>query len=363
MKTICIVTVGLGAGGIENYLLRFCNYKHREFKRIFIFCRGARTGILETQFLQIPNVTIVPQRIQYANPFEFLKFFFFLKKNKIDTVCDFTGNIAGPVILTAKLAGVNTRITQYRMASNRFKGNFIKNLYNGIANKMVRAFSTRILSNSYAALDYFFPKRDKSDKKYQVIYNGLDVDTFLTGSENLRKELSIPQDAFVVGNTARFNDVKNHRTILKVAGELCGECPDLYFILCGKDVRNNLVGQIDPGLESRIILLEARTDIIKVLNTLDCFYFPSLMEGQPNALIEAMAVGLPFVASNIAPILETVPGDMHDQLVDPLDWEAACEKILSIKENAEMRAYLDCSEYVKKRFDHRVQFQLFFDCL
>ena len=69
----------------------------------------------------------------------------------------------------------------------------------------------------------------------------------------------------------------------------------------GKGVREKyemIVQQM--GLDGQIHLLGYRSDVLRILPLFDLYYFPSLTEGQPNALIEAMATGLPFVASDIA---------------------------------------------------------------
>ena len=65
------------------------------------------------------------------------------------------------------------------------------------------------------------------------------------------------------------------------------------------------------NIEANTSLWEFRKDIPRVLKSLDCFIFPSLTEGQPNALIEAMISGVPFIASDIPPIKECVPEKYH----------------------------------------------------
>src|SRR5690606_15090444 len=73
--------------------------------------------------------------------------------------------------------------------------------------------------------------------------------------------------------------------------------------------------------DKSIFLLENRKDIPKVLNAFDLYYFPSITEGQPNALIEAWIKGIPFLASNIKPIKDIVPEELYSYLSNPLDAE------------------------------------------
>lgn len=81
------------------------------------------------------------------------------------------------------------------------------------------------------------------------------------------------------------------------------------------------------GLNKQIHLLGYRDDVLRILPLFDLYYFPSLTEGQPNALIEAMATGLPFVASDIAPIKESVPPAIRSLLLPPCDSERAVKVI------------------------------------
>src|SRR5690606_33929956 len=110
----------------------------------------------------------------------------------------------------------------------------------------------------------------------------------------------------------------------------------------------------------RIILQENRPDIPKVLNTLDCYYFPSITEGQPNALIEAMISGLPIVASDIDPIKECVPPFFIDELVPPLSVDHAVQKILDIYFQ---RHTNNLQQWAMIKFNHDVVFGQFFEVL
>lgn len=75
--------------------------------------------------------------------------------------------------------------------------------------KLVSVFATKILSNSVAALDFFFPKRDRTSDRFDVIYNGMDMKKLSKlEKKRLRQEFGLPSDAFVVGHTGRCNEAK-----------------------------------------------------------------------------------------------------------------------------------------------------------
>lgn len=138
---------------------------------------------------------------------------------------------------------------------------------------------------------------------------------------------------------------------------------DFYVLLCGKGVDENLRTIIlENNMQNRIIALGYRDDIPKVLNTMDCYYFPSLTEGQPNALLEAMIMNLPIVASNIDPIKECLPESFHTELIDPIKVDDAVGKILNIYTGNQIDKYRH-KEWVLRNFDYEQLFDKFYSKL
>ncbi|EFK59780.1 glycosyltransferase [Sphingobacterium spiritivorum] len=327
MKVLFIIN-DLNSGGIENYLLRFLKYYNKKLIPV-VLCKSGNKGALENEYLKIEDIEIVPLRIGFLDFKGISSFRNFMKNNNFDSVVDFTGNFAGLTMFISYRVGIKKRITFYRGATNHFKENAIRLFYNFLVNKLVLRFSTDILSNSKAAFNYFF--KNNIDNRFEVIYNGIDADQFLNCKDDIREELGIPKDGFVVGHVGRLAREKNHETIWEVAKILCSQHKNIYFILCGKGVDDTYSEMIkELKLTDQIIVLGYRRDVVKVLNSMNVFYFPSLSEGQPNALIEALIAGLPFVASNIEPIKETIPEEYQKSLVNPLDINNAVSKIEDI---------------------------------
>lgn len=356
MKKVVFFVSHLDSGGIENYLLRFLQYKAEAFSEIVVFCKNGKDGQLDKEYLQIPNVRLKKQRLSFFNLLHYMKLTQYFKDEYFDVVCDFTGNFAGLVLWSAKQAKIKNRIAFYRGATDHFAQSFFKTKYNDFVKNKVLKTATHILANSQAALDYFFGS--KKDKRFQVIYNGLDISKFEVGSTNLRKEFNIPENAFVIGHTGRLNEAKNHPTILKVAEKLIKKHQDIYFILCGNNVKNGLEQRVkELGIFDKVLLFENRRDIPLFLNTMDAYFFPSITEGQPNALIEAMIMGLPFVASDIAPIKETVLE--QDNLYNTWDEEGFIKALEQLyfcgkKRNEETKVK------IREKFNHKERFEEFY---
>lgn len=358
MKKVVFFVNDLNAGGIENYLLRFLDHYDGKIAPTVV-CKSAVFGDLEEKYRKIKQITLVPLKMGYLNPFEYYTTYLFLKNENFDSAVDFTGNFAAFPLLMAKLAKIKTRIVFYRGATNHFEETFLKKSYNNFLNFVVFNTATSILSNSKAALLFFF--KNQNDKRFEVIYNGIDAAGFLNSGKNLREELNIPKDAFVISHVGRFTEAKNHKTIIETAVKLCKQNEKVYFILCGKEVDVHLKERVEKEkLSEKIKLLGYRNDVILILNSSNAFYFPSLTEGQPNALIEAMIVGLPFVASNINPIKETVPEKFHHFLIRPNEMDTAVKHLQLLFENQEIRENMNLSHWAKEQYEPNYLFNKFY---
>lgn len=358
-KTLFIVTA-LSQGGLETYLLRFVSWWCKQ--DCSVFCKAGRLGDLECAFRNA-GVRVISWRLGYGNPVACWKFFRFLKQEKFAVVCDFTGNFSGITLACARLAGVKIRIAQYRGAENHFKPTFFRKIYNWLMRWITRRCATKIISNSAAAFDYFFPDLWRNNLKFRCIYNGVNVPALLAAQgdkEALRAEFGIPSSAFVIGHTGRYNYAKNHDTIVSVAIELCKKHSDVYFFLAGAGVPDVYAERVaQAGFAKRILMPGYRKDVPRLLSMMDVFYFPSLTEGQPNSLIEAEIAGLPIVASDIAPIRESVPESLISGLLPPTDVAAAVRELERLRSSESARRERVCAAWAAAKYDGNARFEEF----
>ena len=361
MKKVCFILTSLDSGGTERYLLRFLNYSKDNIKATVI-CKGARLGSLENDFKKT-QATILPFKLDYFNIILWYKWYKLFKANKFDTVVDLTGNFGGIPMMIAYIANVKKRIVFYRYSSNQFIETRFRLLYNHFVKSLVNRFSTRILSNSNTAIKFFFPNKKETDKRFKVISNGIDLDnfTFATSKEEIRNTLGINNDNFLIGHIGRFDSSKNHTTIFKVARELIQDDPTVEFLFCGNGTDSIEFKKLisDNGIIKNTYLLGERSDVPKILKALDIFYFPSITEGQPNALIEAMLSNLPIVTSDIASIKEIVPLQIHKHLVPPLNINSSIKEIKLLKENPNLQKQYKLYNWAILNFNSKKNFKIF----
>lgn len=130
----------------------------------------------------------------------------------------------------------------------------------------------------------------------------------------LREELGIGRRDQVIVTVARQEPQKDHLTLLDAAEPLLAERPDLHVVVAGRagTASAGIVERLDvmPNRE-RVHMLGHRGDVAAVLDAGDVFVLPTRYEGMPGAVIEAMAMSLPVVASDIAPVREVLgAGDL-----------------------------------------------------
>ena len=134
-----------------------------------------------------------------------------------------------------------------------------------------------------------------NNKGFKIIRNGIETDKFAYNEllcKKVRKELSIPVDAFVCGHVGRFTEQKNHEYLLKIFSEIWKKNKNSYLLLIGGGpLEDKMKSIVKTENISNVKFLGLRSDVNKVMQCVDCFIMPSLYEGLPIVAIEAQAAG------------------------------------------------------------------------
>lgn len=144
-------------------------------------------------------------------------------------------------------------------------------------------------------------------ERCETIANGIDVDTFVDARRRRsawRSGIGLSNDALVLTSVGRLAPEKNHSVLVDGFAELLKQGIDAVLLLIGDGPNRSLLKQqIDAAsLQKRILLLGNRSDVSLALGASDIFVLPSLVEGTPLALQEAMAAGCAVVASSVGGI-------------------------------------------------------------
>lgn len=145
-----------------------------------------------------------------------------------------------------------------------------------------------------------------------------------------RKELGIPENAFVLVSVGELNDNKDHQTAIRAFAKT--NIDNSYYVLCGEGEKKQELKLLvqELNIEDRVIFAGFRNDIGEILKSSNLFVFPSKREGLGLAAIEGLAAGLPVIASRNRGSLEYYQKDVVD-LFEVQDVEELCKRIISWK--------------------------------
>lgn len=343
---IGFVTVTTGTGGMERYLLRLIACLPAGVQAV-VFVRSGVPGDLHDRFAA-SGAELDYGRFGYGDPVRSLRLFRRLRRARLDALVDLTGVFSGPTLAIARLAGIPARAPFHRRSTFAFPRSPLRLAFARASLTLAERAATAILANSRAALETFHPRLGH-DPRLAVIPNMIEPAEIAASVPRaaMRARLGLSEDACVALHVGRVDPAKDHPTLLRALVAAMAREARLHAVLAGPGTRALLARYRDivpSALDPRFHLLGNRTDVADLYAASDLFVFPSITEGQPNALLEAMLAGLPVIASAIAPIREIVPARGHPLLVEPGDHLAFAEAILRCADggaDAALRRYAE----------------------
>lgn len=185
-------------------------------------------------------------------------------------------------------------------------------------------------------------------ERFAVIPSGIDLERFQKarkGGKHVPDWFGCPSDATVIGSVGWLTDIKGHRFLVEAVGALKADYPDLHLVIVGSgDQRDALLAQAErAGIRDALHLVGHREKIEACLAGMDYFVLPSLNEGMGRALIEAMAAGLPVIASRVGGIPALIEDGENGLLVPAGDSQALAEALRRMRRHPEWAGQLGSS--------------------
>ena len=337
-KRILIVIPQLDAGGSERVILDLIiGFKSLPYE---IFLCTFKGGVLEVKIKPLVKEIFYLQKAQGIDIKVMYKLAQIIRDYQIDIVnahhfmpC-FYSFLGTCILKRKKLVYTEHSCPEVENLVNSFYGNLFKlMLYRigaviGVSNEIARVFIKHYPSHR---------------TKIRAIVNGVDIERFSKkfNRDEIRKMLGFEKDHFIIGTVANFRKVKNHICLLRAVSIIRNEYPNLKLLFVGTGFKNDLENSevsiketIQKLRMSNIVVMPGyQEDIPLILSALDLFCLPSLSEGLPVSLLEAMAAGIPVIGSNVNGIKEVINDRKTGLLFKSNDEKDLAKNIKTIMEN------------------------------
>lgn len=322
-KTILYLIETGGPGGAENVLINLSSGLDKErFNSIVLLCKK---GWLYDELVKRGVETYVFKEDSLWG-FAFLaKFVALVVKKKVDIIHahEFLMSLYATVvgILTARRVITTIHGKYYYWEKRRRR----------IAMRLISRFS-QMVSVSEELRHFLEKKTGISAKRIQTVYNGIDLQKYCKSVEIAPKklQLGIKEGIKVIFSVGNLYPVKGHTYLLKAIPKIVHEYPNVVFLFAGRggEEKKLLLEAEYLGITGNVKFLGFRSDIADLLSISDIFVLPSLAESLPLSVLEAMAMGIPPIVTDVGGNREIIEDQKTGFIVPPANPVAFAEKIV-----------------------------------
>ncbi|HZU37761.1 MAG TPA: GT4 family glycosyltransferase PelF [Gemmataceae bacterium] len=212
-----------------------------------------------------------------------------------------------------------------------------------IANRLLPRRSDRIVAVGEAVRQALIDIEGFPPERVARIYNGIDLSAYEDNNlqrQQTRRDLGAESEDVLIALVARLDYLKDHATAIRTMARLAPRCPRAKLLLVGEGPQRPHIEEAIRALNvsTQVQLLGYRRDIPQVLAAADIFLLTSISEGIPLTVIEAMAAGLPVVATRVGGLAEVVEEGRSGWLVPTGDDAALAEALEKLARDPAKRA-------------------------
>ena len=200
--------------------------------------------------------------------------------------------------------------------------------------RRIQNLSSRVIANSQAVEDFLVREDGFDPRQIRVVRNGVDFERFANASGDREKLFpNLRREDHLIAVVANMNfKSKGHAHLIAAGREICREFPRAKFLFIGDGIeRPELERTVEElRLRDHFLFLGRRDDVANILACCDLFILPSWAEGLPNSVLEAMAAGVPVVATRVGGIPEIIEDGVGGLLVPAKDSRALAAAIAQL---------------------------------
>ncbi len=347
MKTTPLVAhiiYALGTGGLENGLINIINRTPPDRYRHVIICLTNADDFANR--ITLPGVQVIQLHKPAGQNFRvFWDLWKTLRTLRPDVV--HTRNLASleMQLVTLLMPGIKRVHGEHGRDIHDLDGTNKK--YN-LLRKAMQPFVHRYIAVSRDLLQWLKHTVAIPEKKLRQIYNGVDAGKFSPRQDDaqlgdLAPPGLLPENAVVVGTVGRLAEVKNQQLLIEAVGYLFTKRPilrgTLRLVLVGDGpLKLQLVDRVKQlGLSDVVWFSGDRNDVPVLMQLMDIFILPSLAEGISNTLLEAMASGLPVIATSVGGNVELKEEGVNGRLVPVNNVVAMADALAELVDDPTLR--------------------------
>ena len=317
-RKVVFMFVSMPVGGAEDFALGVAGHLGPEFEAHFVCLRelGKCGEEMRDAGARVHLARFFPSKV--VNPLNIRRFAAWLRDRGFALVHSQTHHAHVFATRAARLAGIPSVVHQQKTLEPLPWRK--RSIFRGCLRRADRilALSPQTARDLQAAFDV-------PAEKVRVIPNAIDADVFCPAADRaaVRRSLGLPPEGLLLGTVARLHGDKNHAAIIGALSLPALSNTGVTAVFCGEGpLRSELENMAQAaGLGDRIIFAGRQRPVVPWIQSLDVFVLPSVWEGQPLALLQALACRVPVLASRIEGNT-AVLGDDHPGLFDPKDHAA-----------------------------------------
>ena len=350
----------LGSGGAQEAVCQLVKYRDQErFQPEVVTLHGYGHYFEVLRSYGVPVHSLVPQEFaRAAIPLIFAKLFVHLARHRYDLVHT---HLIGANVLAAPLAAlfrVPVRFTHDQTMDDVRERSFVHRGLDVLANRL----NHHVIAVSSSIRTFLLHQERLPADKISVIYNSVDLERFAPRGEPgvkaaVRQKFGLPADALIVGGVGRLHYQKNFPLFLQVAAEVRAKLPEVMFVIAGEGPERAALEDLSRslGLADRVRFLGFVKDMPELYQGLDLLLLTSHFEGTPLTVLEAMAMGVPVVASRVDGVLEVVEDGRDGILAAPGDQDQFVDGVCRVLSDRDLRQRLSIKAQEKARRDYSAE--------
>jgi glycosyltransferase involved in cell wall biosynthesis len=344
----------LGSGGAQEAVCQLVKYGQKDrFQAEVVTLHGFGHYWEVLRSWGVPVHSLVPQEFaRAAIPLIFLRLIGFLARHRYDVVHT---HLIGANVLAAPLAAlyrVPVRFTHDQTNDDVRDCSFVHRWLDALANRL----NHHVIAVSSSIRTFLCRKERVPADKISVIYNSVDLGRFSPNSDPgaqalARQKWGLPAGALIVGGVGRLHYQKNFPLFLEVATEVCAQLPEVIFLIAGEGPERAALEEMSrkSGLADRVRFLGFVKEMPELYQSLDLLLLTSHFEGTPLTVLEAMAMGVPVVASRVDGVEEVLEDGRDGILAAPGRRDLFVEGVCRVLQDRPLRQRLSRAAQEKAR--------------